>query len=145
MPMLNAADLRKGNLLEQVHPNTSLPGVMVEVLAAGKESITFMYPNLEHRVEPFEDDLAEIGEGTIPYHELEPVALTEDWLKKAGFECNGNLAQLKANKDLAFTWDGSRLVATGQRANHKPLFYLHELQNSFEDETGSKLDINLHD
>ena len=104
-----------------------------------------MYPNLEHRVEPFEDDVAEIGDGFIPLSELEPIALNEAWLIRAGFEINGNIAQLKSVQNLAFTWDGRGLLPTSQPGNNKALLYLHELQNAYEDKTGSTLDIEIRD
>jgi hypothetical protein len=143
--MTNAADLRKGNLLKRIHPHTSLPDVIVEVLTTDSDRIAFMYPNLEHRVEPFEDDVAEIGEGFIPLSELEPIALNEAWLTRAGFEINGNIAQLKSVQNLAFTWDGHGLLPAAQPGNNKALLYLHELQNAYEDKTGSTLDIEIGD
>ena len=104
-----------------------------------------MYPNLEHRVEPFEDDVAEIGDGFIPLSELEPIALNEAWLTRAGFAINGNIAELKSAQNLVFNWDGRRLLLTAQPGNNKVLLYLHELQNAFEDKTGSTLDIEIMD
>ena len=104
-----------------------------------------MYPNLEHRVEPFGDDVAEIGDGFIPLSELEPIALSEAWLTRAGFEINANIAQLKSVQNLAFTWDGRGLLPTAQPENNKALLYLLELQNAYEDQTGSTLDIEIRD
>jgi hypothetical protein len=144
--MLQPAELRKGNLLnwslKLSHPETTLPDEIVEVSVIKEDSIEYIYPNLENRVEPFEDDKAEQAKNTIAFEELSPIPLTEEWLTKAGLEINNNNATIQA---FSFQWNGERLEQDGGTTiPSKPLRYLHELQNYYEDATGLYLDINFN-
>lgn len=145
--MIQPDELRKGNLLnwrlKLTHPETTLPDETVEVLAVLDGKIAYMYPNLENRVEPFEDDKAELSEKTIPLEELEAIPLTEEWLAKAGLEINGSKASIQS---FYFQWNGEKLEQEekGISIPAKPLQYVHQLQNYYHDATGLQLDINFN-
>jgi hypothetical protein len=147
--MIQAVELRKGNLLnwslKLTHPETTLPDEIIEVAAVMGDKIAFMYANLENRVEPFEDDKAEFGNNTIPLSELQPIRLTEEWLNKMGLELDGEKATLQS---FYFHWNGEKLEGEEQESHvkvpAKPLQYVHQLQNYFEDVTGLRLDINFN-
>lgn len=147
--MLQTTELRKGNLLnwsvKLTHPETTLPDEIIEVLEVHHDAIKYMFPNLENRVEPFEDDKAELGNDSIPLTELQPIPLTEEWLKKAGLELNEQKTTIQS---FYFHWNGEKLEREEQESNVqipvKPLQYVHELQNYFEDATGLRLDINFN-
>lgn len=145
--MIQTDELRKGNLLnwslKLSHPTTTLPDEVIEVLAVLDNKITYMYANLENRVEPFEDDKAELSEKTIPFEELEFIPLTEEWLSKAGLEINGSKASIQS---FYFQWNGEKLEQEegGISIPAKPLQYVHQLQNYYQDATGLRLDINFN-
>ena len=145
--MIHAEELRKGNLLnwnlKLTHPETTLPDEVVEVLALQEGKIAYMYPNLENRVEPFEDDKAELSEKTIALDELEAIPLTDEWLTKAGLEINGSKASIQS---FYFQWNGEKLEQEESEISipAKPLQYVHQLQNYYQDATGLRLDINFN-
>lgn len=138
--MIQANEIRKGNLLnwslKAVHPATTLPDEMIEVFAVLEDKVAYVYPNIENRVEPFEDDVAQMGRDTIPLAELEPIPLTNEWLQKAGIMLNGNIASSYDGHHLAFQWDGKQLTS-----HSSPIAHLHQLQNFYTDATGVMLEI----
>lgn len=138
--MIQANELGKGNLLcwslKSVHPVTTLPDEIIEVFAILEDRIAYVYPNIENRVEPFEDDVAQMGRGTIPLAELEPIPLTNEWLQKAGIVVNGEMASLNDGHHLPFQWDGKQLTL-----HSLPVTHLHQLQNLYTDATGVMLEI----
>lgn len=140
--MIKPAELRKGNLVKHVYPGTTLPGVIVEVLAVKPNGISFLYPNLEHRAEPFEDDLVEVGEGDIPLTELEPISFNEEWLLKAGFTVNDNMAVHSVSRHARFKWHGGELVPAWGNSGDLPIRHVHQLQNAYAAAEGSALQIN---
>ena len=138
--MIQANELRKSNLLcwslKAVHPATTLPDEIIEVFAILEDRIAYVYPNIENRVEPFEDDIAQMGRGTIPFAELEPIPLTNEWLEKGGILLNGNTALLNDGHNLQFTWDGRQLTS-----NAISISFFHQLQNFYTDATGVMLEV----
>ncbi len=145
--MIQPDELRKGNLLnwnlKLSHPETTLPDEVVEVLAVQDDRIAYMYPNLENRVEPFEDDKAELSEKKISFEELEFIPITQEWLAKAGVEINGSKASIQS---FDFQWNGEKLEGEEGSISipAKPLQYMHQLQNYYQDATGLRLDINFN-
>lgn len=146
--MIIANELRKRNLLnwnlKLVHPESTLPEEMVEVFIILKDKIAYVYPNIENRAEPFEDDVAQMGKGTIPFSELEPVPLTEELLQKADCQMVNGAVTLGYGEgtSLQFQWDGKSLQQLSQTsAISSPITALHQLQNLYADVTGHQLEI----
>jgi hypothetical protein len=145
--MIKPEELRTGNLLnwnaKLLHPQTTLPNEIIEVSAVMEGKVAYMYPNLENRVEPFEDDKAEFGNNLIQFEELEPIPLTDEWLLKAGLELNNQRASIQF---YYFHWNGEKLEQENSSVTIpvKPLQYVHQLQNYFQDATGLRLDINFN-
>src|SRR3954451_15032754 len=88
--MIEANELRLGNIVtwnpRLTHPNNTLPPMQVEVASILPDRITYVFPNIENRVEPFEDDVAQNGVRVKLLEELEPITLTKEILVNAGFE-----------------------------------------------------------
>ena len=138
--MIQGNELRKGNLLcwslKAVHPATTLPDEIIGVFTVLKDRIEYVYPNIENRVEPFEDDVVQMGRNTIPFAELDPIPLTNEWLQKAGFIFENEIAYLNDGHQLQFNWDGMQLT------NHSSsITFFHQLQNFITATTGLLLEI----
>src|SRR5438128_874383 len=88
--MIEANELRLGNLVtwnpRLTHPNNTLPPMQVEIASILPDRISYVFPNIENRVEPFEDDVAQTGVRVKLLEELEPISLTKEMLVNAGFE-----------------------------------------------------------
>src|SRR5256885_1632084 len=87
---MKSAELRIGNLIlwnpRLSTPKTTLVPTQVEVSAILEDRIGFISPRIEHRVEPFEDDLLELETPHRPIEEFEGISLTSEFLKKCGFD-----------------------------------------------------------
>jgi hypothetical protein len=57
----------------------------VEVTAILEDQLGYLSPRVEHRVEPFEDDLLPLNAPHRPLEEFEPILLTAAIVKKCGF------------------------------------------------------------
>ena len=147
--MIQASELRRGNLLNRngklVHPQTTLPDELVEVFLVLENKIAYVYPNIENRVEPFEDDVAQFGKGFLLLDEVEPVPLSEKILVNTGCVVNGQSVQLaySNNEYIQFKWDGKQLEYIPAIPTGSPVMVtaLHQLQNLYADLTGHELDI----
>ncbi len=147
--MIQASELRKGNLLNRnlrlVHPQTTLPDELVEVFLIFDNKIAYVYPNIENRVEPFEDDVAQFGKGFLSFNEVEPIPLSEKILVNTGCILTGQSVKLAYTGDeyLLFHWDGKQLEFVSATTPGFPiqLTALHQLQNLYTDVTGHQLDI----
>jgi len=77
---------------------------------------------------------------------VEPIPLTEEWLRKFGFEDNDYTFDLYiGHRKISFTWF-SRVVSTGVRSGfkcqkYKHIKYVHQLQNLCFALTGEELTI----
>ncbi len=78
--MIQPRELRIGNIVSYnpklSNPQTTLPPVLIEVSAILPDKIGYAFPNLEHRVEPFEDDLLQMQMRYRLLAEVEPIALS---------------------------------------------------------------------
>ncbi len=86
---IKALELRIGNLLTWnpalVSPNNTLPPMQIEVFSILQDRIYYVFPNIENRVEPFEDDIAQKGTRYKLLEELEPIMLCTKLLLNTGF------------------------------------------------------------
>lgn len=64
----------------------TLSPMQIEVSSILQDKVMYFFPNIENRVEPFEDDVAKMGIRHKPLAELEPIILTAEILANAGFE-----------------------------------------------------------
>src|SRR4028118_1770779 len=97
--MVQARELRIGNLVvwnpRLVNPSVTLPAMQIEVFSILQDKVMYVFPNVENRVEPFEDDVAKMGTNTKQLEELEPIILTTEVLAKAGFTEEGGMLESK--------------------------------------------------
>lgn len=153
--MIKANELRIGNLLswnpKLISPNNTLPPMQVEVSSIMHDRIRYVFPNIENRVEPFEDDVAQTGIRYKLLEELEPIMLTTEILENVGFkEKSGLLTSNHYEKgDLQLKFNGEcfeRVSVTGVHtaASGLPIKYFHQLQNLHFALTGEELEIKLH-
>lgn len=84
--MIQANELRIGNLLywnpNFVHQHLTIQLMVIEVTAILNDKISYTPVNLEYRVEPFEDDLITTDTNYKLLGELQPISITEEWLKR---------------------------------------------------------------
>jgi len=97
--MIPAHELRLGNLViwnpKLTNSNSTLSPTYIEISAVLRDKVSYVFPNIENRVEPFEDDVAQRGVSYKPLEELEPVMLTAETLENSGFEEKGGLFAAK--------------------------------------------------
>ncbi len=152
--MVHARELRIGNLIiwnpKLVNPNVTLPPMQIEVFSILQDKVMYVFPNIENRVEPFEDDVAKMGIRDKALEELEPIVLTAEILEKAGFiEKGGILAskyfekgvlQLKHTEEYF-----QRVLVTKLNTTvfDLPITTLHQLQNLYFALTGEELEVKL--
>ncbi len=144
--MINANELRIGNLLvwnpQLSNPKTTLPPVQVEVASLANNTIGYISPRVEHRAEPFEDDVLAADTAQSPVEEFEPIPLTPDLLANCGFE--GRDDEWRKGKfhyrpqtvrDQQWSFAGETMVSSPE--------FLHQLQNLYFDKMGEALQISL--
>ena len=153
--MIKANELRIGNLVTWnpalVSPGNTLPPMQLEVFSISQDRISYVFPNIENRVEPFEDDVAQAGTRYKSLEELEPIVLTNEILQSAGFEEKSGLLTSKhlENHDLQLKFNGEyyeRLAISKLNTVvfDLPIKYFHQLQNLYFALTGEELEIKLH-
>ncbi len=153
--MVHARELRIGNLIiwnpKLVNPNVTLPPMQIEVFSILQDKVMYVFPNIENRVEPFEDDVAKMGIRDKALEELEPIVLTAEILEKAGFtEKGGILASKYFEKgDLQLKQTGEyfqRALVTKLNTTvfDLPIITLHQIQNLYFALTGEELEVKLH-
>jgi hypothetical protein len=141
--MIKATELRLGNFItwnpKLTNAAITLDAMYVEVTEVLPHKIGYTFPNLEHRVEPFEDDLLQTEKRYKSVEELEPIKLTEEVLQKCSF--NETMENFK-KKYLKKEPD-----AEGYRYKNKRLNLLignlHQLQNLYYFLCGEELDVSL--
>ncbi|HEX8459975.1 MAG TPA: hypothetical protein VF623_01040 [Segetibacter sp.] len=153
--MIEANELRIGNLVvwnrALISPDSTLPPMQIQVSAIMPDKISYVFPNIENRVEPFEDDVAQTGVRTKMLEEIEPVMLTNEILENTGFiEKNGLLTSrhLEQN-ELQMKFNGTHyqrvsISALNTVVHDLPIKYFHQLQNLFFALTGEELEMKLH-
>jgi hypothetical protein len=153
--MIQAKDLRIGNLAiwnpKLLNPNNTLPPFQIQVFSILPDKISYVFPNIENRVEPFEDDKAQMGERYKRLEELEPIELTAEILHNEGFIEKGGLSNLKyyEKRDLQLKQTSEYFKRISVNASHiaeydLPIRFFHQLQNLFFALTGEELETKVH-
>lgn len=153
--MIKANELRIGNLVTWnptlINPDVTLPPMQIEVFSILADRISYVFPNIENRVEPFEDDIAQTGTRFKLLEELEPIVLNEEILQNAGFEEKIGLFTshhyAKGDLQLKFNGDYFERISNGSVSTEAftlPIKYFHQLQNLYFALTGEELEIKLH-
>jgi hypothetical protein len=153
--MITANELRIGNLVtwnpQLISPKNTLPPIQVEVFSILPDRIQFVYPNIENRVEPFEDDVAQTGSRYKLLAELEPIDLSAQILLAVGFEEKTGIFTTShfEKSDLQLKYNGEHFERLSTSALHTtvsplPVRYFHQLQNLYFAFTGEELEIKLY-
>jgi hypothetical protein len=147
--MIPAKELTMGNLViwnpKLTNPNSTLSAMLIEVSGVMPDKITYVFPNIENRVEPFEDDVAQAGGGQKPLAELEAIALTPDILENSGFVKKGGLFSSKhfekGKLELKQVDEHFELTSL---PNSPTIKSVHQLQNLSFALTGEEVEIRPH-
>lgn len=87
--MIQPNEYRLGNIVSWnpslTNPGSTLPPMFLAIASIHQDKIGYFSPQLEHRSEPFQDDLIQTETPYKMIGELEPVSLTDDVLSKVGF------------------------------------------------------------
>lgn len=153
--MIEVKELRVGNLIiwnpALLNPDVTLSPMQIEVFSISQDKITYVFPNIENRVEPFEDDVVKMGVGEKSLNELEPIILTTEIVEVSGFEEKGGMLGTKyfEKGDLQLKNTGEyfqRVSVTKLNTTvfELPIKYFHQLQNLYYAVTGEELEIKLH-
>ena len=82
--MIPANELRIGNRVfwkpTFLQPNVDVPTMPIEIIAIETDNISYIPLHLEHRVEPFEDDLMANETHNALLTEIDPIPLNPAWL-----------------------------------------------------------------
>ena len=157
--MITASELRIGNLLfwdpKLSNPNTTLAAVRVEVSAILKDKIGYIFPGIEYRAEPFEDDLWQEETRYKSFEELEPIILTAQILEVCGFKQVDDYFSrnmLFENRYKSFSkidinivnYKVSLRLMNGQQVDLPHSYkFIHQFQNLYFTLTWEELEINL--
>ena len=153
--MIPAKELTMGNLViwnpKLTNPNSTLSAMLIEVSGVMPDKITYVFPNIENRVEPFEDDVAQTGGRVKSLQEIEGIELTSEILQNVGFKENDEALktgcfekgplQLKAKGNHFELLDTAN---SNNSANPSLIMFFHQLQNLYSTITGEELEIRLH-
>jgi hypothetical protein len=145
--MLKANELRIGNFIfwnsKLSFPETSLLPFPIEVTSIFTDKIGYISPGIEHRSEPFEDDILQTQTAYGLLEEFEPILLTHDILEKCGFENTYANDQFRSYRKESLTI--RIMVDNSIRANigecEFACQYFHQLQNLYFDLTGEELEV----
>ena len=153
--MIQARELRIGNLIvwnpKLVNPGVTLSAMQIEVFSIMHDKVFYVSPNIENRVEPFEDDVAKMGTSFKLLEELEPIILSTEILEKAGFTEKGGILAFKF-----FEKGALQLKQTGEYFQRVlvtklnttvfdlPITTLHQLQNLYFALMGEEIEVKLH-
>jgi hypothetical protein len=140
--MIKASELRIGNLItwnpKLTHPSSTLSPLHIQVKSIAANEIGYVFPNIENRVEPFEDDVAQHG-NYKQLSEVEPILLTREILETALIGPSESL--MKQHEDGShIEWTTNEFKVTYLKAN---ILYVHQLQNLYFALTGHELDIDI--
>lgn len=144
--MINLNEYRIGNHVcwnpALVNPASTFPILIIEITAILNNKVRYVSPGIEHRSEPFEDDLIQTEKHFKPLEELEPIPFSDTLLKKIGFI--DNKLEIASGQGLNFIRYSNKEVAY-QHIDGTPLSrsysFLHELQNLYFTLTGEELDM----
>jgi len=153
--MIKATELRIGNLVTWnpglINPNSTLPPMEIEISSIVDDKVGYVFPNIENRVEPFEDDVAQTGTRVKSLQEIEGIELTTEMLQNVGFKEKDSVlnagffekgpVQLKA-KGKHFEWLGT--ADSNNPGNPSIVMFFHQLQNLYFTLTGEELEIKTH-
>ena len=146
--MLKANELRIGNYIlwnsKLSSPEISFLTFPVEVTSILPDKIGYISPGIEHRSEPFEDDILQTQVANRPIEEFEPILLTRDILEKCGFEnfnVNDQYSSYKKGP-LTIRFVAGNAIRANIRDCEFGCQYLHQLQNLYFDLTGEELEIS---
>jgi hypothetical protein len=147
--MVNANELRIGNSIlwnpKYTSPETTLPPLQVVVKSISEGKIGYVSPNIDNRVEPFEDDVVEKDTPHKFLEEFESIPLSPEVLEKCGFKQNRSLIdgkywQIEGKLRIESKGDEFWFKSEEGKAN---LHYFHQLQNLYFALTGGELEVNL--
>ena len=147
--MIKASELRIGNLViwnpKLSNSASTLSALQIEVVAILSDKIFYVFPNIENRVEPFEDDVAQFGERFKTVEELEPITLTAEVLELSGFIKEGGLLSSKNYEKgpLKLKHNGTAFQISDLPKSNS-ISSLHQLQNLYFSLTGEELEVKLH-
>ena len=145
--MLKANELRIGNFIfwnsKLSSPEISSLTFPVEVTSILPDKIGYISPGIEHRSEPFEDDLLQTQTAHKPLEEFEPILLTRDILEKCGFETTDADDQYSSYKKESLTIRFMAGNSTRAKISDCEFVcqYLHQLQNLYFDLMGEELEV----
>ena len=153
--MIPVKEIRIGNVItwnpKLLNPNVTLPALQIEVYSILPGKISYVFPDIENRVEPFEDDVAQMGERYKSLEELEPIELTAEILGNQGFIKKTGLLSSeyyeKGEVRLKQHGECFRLVVVTALHVYEyevPVKYFHQLQNLYFALTGDELETKLH-
>jgi hypothetical protein len=147
--MIPAKELNIGNLViwnpKLSNPDSTLSAMFVEVSEVLNDRISYVFPNIENRVEPFEDDVAQAGVRSKPLKELEPVILTEEILENSGFVKKGGLLTSKHfEKGKLELKQVDEHFEIPSIKNSPAIKSVHQLQNISFALTGEEVEIRPH-
>lgn len=83
--MINQYELRPGNFVywnPHFEDSNFDARVHVEVAALLPDKLGYIRSHVEHRVEPFEDDIITTEIPYAAYEDFEPIPITAEWLKR---------------------------------------------------------------
>ena len=140
---MKANELRIGNLVtwnpKLRNPNITLSPLHIQVQSILSDRITYVFPNIENRVEPFEDDVVQHGEKFKELVELEPIILTKELIDLAVKKPNNSSMKLSEDGEH-IEWLTKDFKVTYVKKNIK---YVHQLQNLYFALVGEDLEVVL--
>jgi|GEM_PF-2881255 len=143
--MIQTADHRLGNIIcwnpSLKDPAITLPALNIEIVAILPDKIGYISPNIEHRVEYFEDGQVPKSIAYRGLDEIEPLQLTSEVLKQAGFVAS-RLDIRNEEGACSFIYTANGVTYTeGRHEFHFKCQYLHQLQNIYYLLKGVELDV----
>lgn len=141
--MIKAPEVRIGNYVlwnpRLVNAKSTLPSERVEVASVSADKIGYFSPTVEHRAEPFEDDILQTETPHKPLEEFEPLPLTAEILQNLPVK----LFSFTENIIVSLEPDGIYIEGAEGRKSLQRIQHVHQLQNLYFDLTGEELDIRL--
>lgn len=122
-----------------VNPKSTLPSERVEVASVSADRLGYFSPTVEHRVEPFEDDVLQRETPHKPLEEFEPLLLTAEILQNLPVKS----FSFTENTVVFLEPDGIYIDGAEGRKSLQRIKHVHQLQNLYFDLTGEELEIRL--
>ncbi len=144
--MVHIAEYRIGNIIcwnpALKDPSITLPALNVEITAILPDKIGYISPNIEHRVEFFEDGPVQKGIAYRGLDEVEPVLLTPEIIKEVGFVASRlDIRDEQGYHSFTHATDVVTYASDGSEFQFK-CKYLHQLQNIYYLLKGIELDVS---